>query len=224
VSFVHRFGSALNEHLHFHCCVIDGVFEPEQGGEEAVRFREAVLTDADVQWVQARVRQRVLRWFVRQGYLDKDDAKDMAEWSNGGGFSVDASVRIEADDRAGLERLLRYCARPPFALERLEAIDAQRLIYHLSKPQPDGRTDLMLTPLELIERLAALIPPPHTHRHRYHGVLAPNATLRAAVTALAREASNSAQQQPGQEKETTEDAVESLWRPPARYLWAMLLA
>jgi hypothetical protein len=65
-----------------------------------------------------------------------------------------ASVRIEADDRAGLERLLRYCARPPFALERLEAIDAQRLIYHLSRPQPDGRTDLMLTPLELIDRLA----------------------------------------------------------------------
>jgi hypothetical protein len=139
-------GSALNDHLHFHCCVIDGVFEPDPGGDEAVRFREAVLTDADVRWVQARVRQRVLRWFARQGYLDKDDAKDMAEWSNGGGFSVDASVQIEADDRAGLERLLRYCARPPFALERLEAIDAQRLIYHLSKPQPDGRTDLMLAP------------------------------------------------------------------------------
>ena len=71
VSFVHRFGSALNEHLHFHCCVIDGVFEPDQGCDEAVRFREAVLTDADVQWVQARVRQRVLRWFVRQGGLMK---------------------------------------------------------------------------------------------------------------------------------------------------------
>ncbi len=146
----------------------------------------------------------------------------MARWSNGGGFSVDASVRVEADDRAGLERLLRYCARPPFALERLEAIDAHRLIYHLPKPQPDGRTDLMLTPLELIQRLAALIPPPHTHRHRYHGVLAPNATLRAAVTALAWEASNDPPQQT--EKKGTEDAVEALWRSPARYLWAMLLA
>ena len=71
----------------------------------------------------------------------------------GGGFSVDASVRVEADDRAGLERLLRYCARPPFALERLDAIDAQRLIYHLPKPQPDGCTELILTPLELIDRL-----------------------------------------------------------------------
>ena len=78
----------------------------------------------------------------------------MGQWGSGGGFSVDASVRIEADDRAGLERLLRYCARPPFALERLEAIDAQRLMYHLPKPQPDGRTDFMLTPLEFINRLA----------------------------------------------------------------------
>ena len=23
VSFIHRFGDALNEHIHFHCCVID---------------------------------------------------------------------------------------------------------------------------------------------------------------------------------------------------------
>ncbi len=175
VSFLHRFGSALNEHIHFHCCVIDGVFEPGQGDEEAVRFREAALTDADVQWVQARVRQRVLRWFVRQGYLDKDDAQEMGKWNNGGGFSVDASVRIEADDRAGRERLLRTCARPPFALERLAAIDAQRLIYRLPKPGPDGRTELILSPLELIQRLAALIPLPGAHRHRYHGVLAPNA-------------------------------------------------
>ena len=35
------------------------------------------------------------------------------------GFSVDAGVCIQAHERAGLERLLRYCARPPFSLERL---------------------------------------------------------------------------------------------------------
>ena len=27
-AFIHRFGSTLNPHLHFHCVVIDGVFEP----------------------------------------------------------------------------------------------------------------------------------------------------------------------------------------------------
>lgn len=35
------------------------------------------------------------------------------------GFSVDAGVCIQAHDRAALERLLRYCARPPFAMECL---------------------------------------------------------------------------------------------------------
>ncbi|MFM8804105.1 MAG: hypothetical protein ACKOK8_09375 [Planctomycetia bacterium] len=44
------------------------------------------------------------------------------------GFSVDASVRITLIDRdvpsyfQSLEHLLRYCARPPFALERLSVM------------------------------------------------------------------------------------------------------
>ena len=90
----------------------------------------------------------------------------MASWDHGGGFSLDASVRIEGADRTGLERLLRYCARPPFALERLEQLGDDQLVYRFAKPQPDGRTELSLTPLELIERLHALIPPPRLHRHR----------------------------------------------------------
>ena len=46
--------------------------------------------------------------------------------------------------------------------------------------------ELVLTPLELINRIAQLVPPPRTHRHRYYGVLAPNSPLRAAVTAMAQ--------------------------------------
>lgn len=47
---------------------------------------------------------------------------------------------------------------------------------------------LRLSPLEFLDRLAALVPPPRVHRHRYHGVLAPNSPLRARVTAGAGEA------------------------------------
>ena len=36
--------------------------------------------------------------------------------------------------------------------------------------------------------MAALVPPPRTHSHRYFGVLAPNSPLRPAVTALAQDA------------------------------------
>ena len=66
----------------------------------------------------------MLRWFAHAVTLDPADARDMAGWDHGGGFSLDASVRIDSADRAGLERLLRYCARPPFALERLEQVAA----------------------------------------------------------------------------------------------------
>ncbi len=30
-SFIHRFGSSLNEHVHFQVCVVDGVFEEVAG-------------------------------------------------------------------------------------------------------------------------------------------------------------------------------------------------
>ena len=95
------------------------------------------------------------------------NAHGMLSWQGSGGFSIDASVRIEGQDRAGVERLLRYCARPPFALERLHApagvvslsSPESRLLYRLPKPAPDGRTELLLSPLQLLERLARLIPP-----------------------------------------------------------------
>jgi hypothetical protein len=32
ISFLHRFGSALNHHVHLHACVTDGVFMPAADG------------------------------------------------------------------------------------------------------------------------------------------------------------------------------------------------
>ena len=155
VAFIPRFGSSLNPQTHFHVCVINGVFEPDpQGGVRFYAVDEMDTHDAEV--VQARIRRRVLRAFVRRGILDKDDRRDMEQWNHGGGFSLDATVRIAANDRHGLARLPRDCARPAFASERIEEPDRHRLIYHLPKPGPDGRSQLILSPLELIERLAAL--------------------------------------------------------------------
>ena len=144
--------------------------------------------------VQADLRRRILGAFVGRGLIEKADAKEMLAYQHSG-FSVDAGVCIEADDRAALERLLRYCARPPFAMERLRK-EGAALVYRCAKQHSEPGSDkrgakadeLHLTPLELIARIAALVPPPRTHRHRYFGVLAPNSPLRAAVTALAQPA------------------------------------
>ena len=176
--------------------VLDGVFTEEVDAE--VRFDEATHFSADDASALTPVLQRrILRLFQRRGLLEEHTVDDMLTWQGTGGFSLDASVHILGSDRAGRERLLRYCARPPFALDRLrierepgrrsDDAGVRRVLYQPARPAPDGRTLLALAPLEFLGALSRLIPPPRVHRHRYHGVLAPNARLRRHVVALGRE-------------------------------------
>ncbi|WP_373509628.1 transposase, partial [Thiocapsa sp.] len=91
VSYVHRFGSALNRHVHLHCCIIDGLFDPGEDGQ--VRFLQApVLTTDEMAAITEQVRRRVLRWFARSGLLEPAEARDMLGREHGG-FSPDAAVR-----------------------------------------------------------------------------------------------------------------------------------
>ena len=97
-SFLHRLGALLNRHLHYHCCILDGLFDPLQAG--GVQFRHAsALAPEKVAVIEEQVRRRVLRWFSRHGLVDPDDACDRLAWDNGG-FSLDASVCIAGQDRA----------------------------------------------------------------------------------------------------------------------------
>jgi len=231
VAFIHRFGSSLNEHVHFHVCVVDGVFEATEPG---VIFHPITEIDADaVAQAQATLRRRILRAFVGRSLLESFDAKEMLAYQHSG-FSVNAGVCIEAHDRAALERLLRYCARPPFAMDRLRK-EGAALLYRCTKQHSEPTSDkrgakvdeLTLTPLELIDRIAALVPPPRTHRHRYFGVLAPNSPLRASVTAMAAPAQQ-VTVQAGQtgtgEGAPTQPEPAPPKRSPAYYLWAVLIA
>ncbi len=45
----------------------------------------------------------------------------------------------------------------------------------------DGTTHIKMSPLEFMQRLAPLVLRPRLHLIRFHGVLAPNAGLRAAI-------------------------------------------
>ena len=69
----------------------------------------------------------------------------------------------------------------------------------------------------MIDRIAALVPPPRVHRHRYFGVLAPHSPLRTAVTALAPAAATPPALPP------EPPAAEPAHRRAARYAWALLL-
>jgi hypothetical protein len=97
------------------------------------------------------------------------------------GFNLHAGVTVRAGDREGLERLCRYGARPPFSLERLSILQDGRVAYLLRKPRRNGATHLVMTPVQLLARIAALIPPPRFPWQRLSGVFAPRSPLRAAV-------------------------------------------
>jgi hypothetical protein len=99
-----------------------------------------------------------------------------------GGFSLHAGVDIAASEREKLERLCRYISRPPVATGRLALSASGHVRYALKTPYRDGTTHIVLEPLDLMARLAALVPPPRMHLTRYHGVFAPRSKLRAAVT------------------------------------------
>jgi hypothetical protein len=184
VSFLHRAGASMNVHSHFHTVICDGVFSVAEDGQAI--FHPASLLDEDAfHTLQETVRKRILRYLVRHGALDEMDADDMMRWEHGGGFSLHGKVRIKENDRDGQERLLRYTARPSFALERLARWDEERLVYDFQRPRPDGQTHQVFTPMEFMQRLSELIPPPWINLVRYSGVLAPNAKLRKKVVALA---------------------------------------
>jgi hypothetical protein len=128
---------APDAHAYFHCVAIDGGFDAAAGG---VIFRAATGLDANaIADVRAQVCRRLLHRFVRRGLLPRDDAQSMAQWAHGGGFSLDASVRIAAADRAGRERLMRHCARPSLALDRRRMLEREHLAYATTKPAPGGR-------------------------------------------------------------------------------------
>jgi hypothetical protein len=93
---------------------------------------------------------------------------------------------IAPNEREKLERLCRYVSRPPVASERLALTASGQVRYTLKTPYRDGTTHIVLEPLDLMARLAALVPTPRMHLTRYHGVFAPHSQYRAAVTPAQR--------------------------------------
>ena len=102
---------------------------------------------------------------------------------------------------------------------------------------PGANGVVELSPCDFLDRLADLVPPPRKHRHRYHGVFAPNHKLRSAVTALAIgnvgkrcDAATDGHAVAGHAAcgDATADCCDSCDKPPShdtsRIAWAKLMA
>jgi hypothetical protein len=103
------------------------------------------------------------------------------------GFNLHAGVHIAAGDDMGREKLCRYGLRPPLALERLHRLADGRLALRVKYPRTRKATHRIMTPLEFLARVAAIIPPPRFPLLRYAGVLAPHSSWRRDVVPRPRE-------------------------------------
>jgi hypothetical protein len=101
--------------------------------------------------------------------------------ANINGFSLHANVRIKSSQRKKLEKLCRYIARAPISNDRLHQLPDGRIKYDLKRPWSDGSTSFVFEPQEFLARLVPLVPPPRVNQVRFHGVFAPNASLRPFV-------------------------------------------
>jgi hypothetical protein len=81
----------------------------------------------------------------------------------------------------GRERMMRYLLHPPLSHDRLSWTKDGRVRLGFSRPWRDGTDAIVMDPLTFIGRLVPMVPLPGSHQLRYHGVLAPRATLRAQV-------------------------------------------
>ncbi len=242
VTFIQRFGSALNLNLHFHCVFLEGVYLDRTDQGLKPRFLTGdPPSEADVADVLQKISHRVIRKLRQLGYLEAggdatvatgydplvEDAPALARtlaasvqqrmafgeragqhvrrigsgFGHEGehpaltgprcarvhGFSLHANTAIPAHRRDQLERLMRYTGRGAVALERLEQDTHGDLLYPFTHPWSDGTTGIRLSPLELLEKLAALVPLPRVHLVRYAGCLAPHSTLRAAIIPTRRQ-------------------------------------
>jgi hypothetical protein len=88
------------------------------------------------------------------------------------GFSLHANTQIPAHCRDQLERLIRYTARGAVSLERLEQDVNGDLTYTFTRAWSDDTMGIKLSPLELLEKLAAWVPPPRVHQVRDGSCLA----------------------------------------------------
>jgi len=220
VTFIQRFGSALNLNVHFHTLFMDGVFKNHkfqsinsptnkaiaritQEIEEKVNklleteqlinseelnndpIQNFLLKECNSASIQNRVafgeraRRRVRKIGHPVGIGNVFILGRRNAISNG--YSLHANTRIRKNDRKGLEKLCRYVARPPIATERLKERNDKKLTYKLKRPFSDGTTHILFDPVELIEKIVALIPPPRANLLRYHGLLSPNSKSRATI-------------------------------------------
>jgi len=127
-----------------------------------------------------RADQKVL---TLQGFMPRDADFKQTLCADIDGFSLHAAVRCGADDRQALEQLCRYITRPALANERVQTNAAGQVVLKLKTAWRGDTTHLVMSPLEFMQRLAALVPRSRLHLIR---LVSANFVWRSERTPAAR--------------------------------------
>jgi hypothetical protein len=138
--------------------------EPDANGEEARALRP--LQAAAITYRIAfgpRDGQKVL---TLRGAVPREAATRQPLYADIDGFSLHAAVRMEVHDRRRLEQLCRYITRPALSDKRVWPNAAGQVDLKLKTPWRDRTAHLVMSPLEFMQRLAALAPRPRLQPSR----------------------------------------------------------
>jgi len=127
------------------------------------------------QWMAA------LAWSLQSGSTKAVDDPPRGLCVLAEGFSLHAGVFVDELDGDALERLARYCARPPLALQRLSLAQDGQICYRVKHAAPGAPRLLRLTRTQFWGRLSALVPPPRSHLVRFFGAFGPHSKHRQPI-------------------------------------------
>ena len=130
--------------------------------------------------------QQGCKVFTRQTIPAWEDDDRFAQVAKVAGFSLHAGVAAQAWERSKLERLCRCISRPAVSEKRLSLTPSGNIRYQLKTPYIDATTHVIFEPLDLIAKLATLVPKPRVNLTRFHGVFAPNSKHRVDVSPAKR--------------------------------------
>ena len=189
--------------------------------EEMSEDEDAVIASAQASAVDAPLQRRL--WFEEEVESVRQPAPLSAF---NAGFSLHAGLAVQAGDRRGLERLLRYGSRPPFAQKRLSLTPSGKVRLKLRKPYYTGQTEIVLEPVAFLRRLAAILPPPRFHLTRFHGIFSSHHSRRPQLRALLPQAKPARVTQADGEAAGTDAASDALLKlpPHKRYPYSVLLS
>jgi ssDNA-binding Zn-finger/Zn-ribbon topoisomerase 1 len=175
IGAIQTFGDLVHWHPHIHVLSSEGVFLPD-GSLVAL---PNVATEPFLKLWE----HEVFKLLLAQGKITEEVVQNIRSWKHSG-FSVDQSVRLEAGDREGIQRLMQYFLRCPFSQARMIQVTGEgKVIYKTGDNRlgrfPEAASDDLMAgpkrnfqifdPLDFLAEVTQHIPEKGDHQIRYYG-------------------------------------------------------